>query len=147
MDAAQAPDTDQPDREVPSLGLSSLSRQHRDKLLRDLLDEVGSVLTSRERLTSLLEAVVAIGTDLDLHSTLERIVRSACAVADARYGALGVIGTDRTLIDFITHGIDAELHKEIGELPSGQGVLGLRIDEPRPIRLPDITRHERSYGF
>jgi signal transduction histidine kinase len=147
MDVDPAPGTGRPGPDVPSLGLSSLSREHRDKLLRDLLDEVGSVLTSRERLTSLLEAVVAIGTDLDLHSTLERIVRSACKVADARYGALGVIGADRTLVDFITHGISPELHGRIGDLPTGRGVLGLLIDEPRPIRLPDITRHERSYGF
>ncbi|MEU5550276.1 MULTISPECIES: GAF domain-containing sensor histidine kinase [unclassified Micromonospora] len=112
-----------------------------------MLDRVGEVMTSRERLRALLDAVVGIGTDLDLRSTLQRIVQSACDLAGARYGALGVIGTDRTLHDFITHGISPELHATIGDLPHGRGVLGLLIDDPKPLRMPDITQHPRSYGF
>ncbi|MER5455281.1 GAF domain-containing sensor histidine kinase [Micromonospora sp. NPDC002389] len=112
-----------------------------------MLDRVGEVMTSRERLRALLDAVVGIGTDLDLRSTLQRIVQSACDLAGARYGALGVIGTDRTLHDFITHGISPELHARIGDLPHGRGVLGLLIDDPKPLRMPDITQHPRSYGF
>ncbi|MCY1141871.1 GAF domain-containing sensor histidine kinase [Actinoplanes sp. Pm04-4] len=132
----------------PSLGLGPLSRVHLDELLQEMLDRVGEVMTSRERLRALLDAVVGIGTDLDLRSTLQRIVESACALVGARYGALGVIGADRTqLSDFITHGIDAELHAEIGDLPHGRGVLGLLITDPHPVRLPDITRHPHSYGF
>lgn len=132
---------------TPSLGLSPLSRVRLDELLQEMLDRVGEVVTSRERLRALLDAVVGIGSDLDLRSTLQRIVRSACELAGARYGALGVIGPDRMLHDFIVHGIDAELHARIGELPHGRGVLGLLIDEPKPLRMPDITRHPRSYGF
>ncbi|MBU2669942.1 GAF domain-containing sensor histidine kinase [Actinoplanes bogorensis] len=113
-----------------------------------MLDRVGEVVTSRERLRALLDAVVGIGTDLDLRSTLQRIVEAACALAGARYGALGVIGADRTqLSDFITHGIDPAGHAEIGDLPHGRGVLGLLITDPQPVRLPDITRHPHSYGF
>jgi two-component system, NarL family, sensor histidine kinase DevS len=91
--------------------------------------------------------VVGIGTDLDLRSTLQRIVLAACRLAGARYGALGVIGPDRSLIEFITKGIDAQTHRRIGDLPRGHGVLGLLIEEPRPIRLPDIASHPRAYGF
>ncbi|MEO3779675.1 GAF domain-containing sensor histidine kinase [Micromonospora sp. B11E3] len=112
-----------------------------------MLDRVGDVVASRERLRALLDAVVGIGTDLDLRSTLQRIVRSACELVNARYGALGVIGPDRLLHDFIVHGIDDELHARIGDLPHGRGVLGLLIDDPRPLRMPDITRHPMSYGF
>ncbi|MBL6274578.1 GAF domain-containing sensor histidine kinase [Micromonospora fiedleri] len=136
-----------PRHEPPSLGLSPLSRVHLDELLQEMLDRVGEVVTSRERLRALLDAVVGIGTDLDLHSTLLRIVQSACELAGARYGALGVIGTDRTLHDFITHGISPELHAKIGDLPHGRGVLGLLIDDPKPLRMPDITQHPHSYGF
>lgn len=139
--------TDRDEPAVPSLGLVPLSRVRLDALLQELLDRVGDVMASRERLRSLLDAVVAIGTDLDLHSTLERIVRVACELSGARYGALGVLGPQRRLVDFITHGIDAQLHERIGALPTGHGVLGLLIDDPRPIRLPDITQHERAYGF
>jgi signal transduction histidine kinase len=132
---------------APSLPLSPLSRVRLDELLQELLDRVGEVATSQERLRALLDAVVGIGTDLDLHSTLERIVASACRLADARYGALGVVGADRTLTDFITHGLSEENHRLIGDLPHGHGVLGLLIEDPRPIRLPDITAHPRAYGF
>ncbi|MFC7530070.1 GAF domain-containing protein [Actinoplanes sp. GCM10030250] len=131
-----------------SLGLSPLSRVRLDELLQEMLDRVGEVVTSRERLRALLDAVVGIGADLGLRSTLQRIVEAACTLAGARYGALGVIGSDRTdLSDFITHGIDPAEHARIGDLPHGRGVLGLLITDPRPVRLPDITEHPNSYGF
>ena len=96
---------------------------------------------------ALLDAVVAISSDLDLHSVLDRIVVSACELTGARYGALGVIGADGNLDDFLTQGIDAELHKKIGDLPRGRGILRLLIDEPEPLRLTDLREHPRSYGF
>jgi two-component system, NarL family, sensor histidine kinase DevS len=131
----------------PSLGLSPLSRVRLDELLQEMLDRVGEVVTSRERLRALLDAVVGIGSDLDLRSTLRRIVEAACALVGARYGALGVIGPDMLLSDFVIHGIDPETHAKIGDLPHGRGVLGLLITDPRPLRVRDITKHPRSYGF
>ncbi len=112
-----------------------------------MLVRVGEVMTSRERLRALLDAVVGIGTNLDLRTTLQRIVQAACELVGARYGALGVVGPDRLLHDFIVHGITPEQHEQIGDLPHGRGVLGLLIDDPRPLRMPDITQHPRSYGF
>jgi signal transduction histidine kinase len=132
---------------APSLGLSPLSRVRLDELLTELLDRVGDVMASRERLSALLEAVVGIGSDLDLTSTLERIVTAATRLARARYGALGVIGPDRRLVEFITDGLSVEEHRRIGDLPTGRGVLGLLIDEPEPVRLRDIAEHPRSFGF
>lgn len=152
MDASHVADdgrhrTEDDQRDVPLLGLSPLSRVRLDELLQEMLVRVGEVVTSRERLRALLDAVVAIGSDLDLRTTLRRIVEAACELLDARYGALGVIGPDRLLTEFITHGIDAELHARIGDLPHGRGVLGLLIADPRPVRMPDITKHPQSYGF
>ena len=133
---------------TPSLGLSPLSRVRLDELLQEMQNRVGDIVTSRERLRALLDAVVGIGTDLDLSSTLQRIVEAARTLAGARYGALGVLAPDRrSLSDFVTTGIDPAAHARIGDLPHGRGVLGLLITEPRPVRLPDITRHPDSYGF
>src|SRR5437764_9157155 len=101
--------------DLPSLGLGPLSRVRLDELLQEWLDRVGEVAASRERLRALLDAVVGIGTDLDLHSTLERIVRAGCRLTGARYGAVGVIGPDRTLVEFITEGIGPEQHRLIGD--------------------------------
>jgi signal transduction histidine kinase len=141
------PGTGEQQRDAPSLGLSPLSRVRLDELLREMLDRVGEVVASRERLRALLDAVVGIGGDLDLRTVLQRIVAAAGELAGARYAALGIVGPDRQLSDFITHGIDPELHAAIGELPHGRGVLGLLITDPSPVRMPDITQHPRSYGF
>jgi signal transduction histidine kinase len=135
------------EQQTPSLGLTPLSRVRLDELLQEMLDRVGDVMASRERLRALLDAVVGLSTDLDLHSTLERIVVAASRLVNAKYAALGVIGPDRKLVEFITHGIDPATHAAIGDLPTGRGVLGLLIEDPRPVRMPDITKHPKSYGF
>jgi len=132
---------------APALALQALSRVRLDQLLVELLDRVHEVMADRDRLSALLEAVVGIGRDLDLHSTLQRIVVAACRLAEARYGALGVVGPDGMLVDFITHGVTDEERRRIGEYPRGRGVLGLLIDEPEPLRLAEIATHARSFGF
>jgi signal transduction histidine kinase len=99
-------------------------------------------------LRQLLDAVMAVGSDLDLPAMLRRIVQSAMDLSDARYGALGVLDESRTrLAQFITIGIDDETHKAIGHLPTGHGILGLLVVEAKPIRLPDLHEHPDSQGF
>lgn len=101
-----------------------------------------------DHVQALLDAVVAISSDLDLHSVLERITAAACQITEARYGALGVIGQGGDgLVDFVTHGVSQAERDAIGELPRGHGILGLLIDHPRPLRLKHLTEHPQSYGF
>ena len=101
-----------------------------------------------EQLEALLGAVTAVSADLELSEVLGRIVRSACLLVDARYGALGVLGPDgEHLMEFITHGVSAEERRAIGDPPRGHGILGLLIRDPRPQRLSDISAHPDSYGF
>ena len=96
----------------------------------------------------LLDAVLTVGSDLDLPAVLERIVRAATELVDARYGALGVLDDKRErLAQFLTVGIDDDGRAAIGNLPEGHGILGLLIVDPRPIRLPDLREHPDSYGF
>lgn len=99
------------------------------------------------RLSRLLDAVLAVAGDLDLETVLSRVVDAGCALVDARYGALGVIGPDEGLVAFVHQGIDEATADRIGQLPQGRGILGLLIDEPTPIRLDDLSRHPASYGF
>ncbi len=100
------------------------------------------------RLRQLLDAVLVVGSDLDLHSVLRRIVESARELVDARYGALGVLDEAGTkLDDFITVGIDPETHHAIGSLPKGNGILGVVIDHATPLRLPDLREHPATFGF
>ena len=99
-------------------------------------------------LRQLLDAVMTVGSDLDLPSVLRHIVESAVNLVDARYGALGVLDeTGTSLAEFITVGLDDDTRRLIGALPKGHGILGLLIREPRPIRLPDLAEHPDSYGF
>ena len=95
----------------------------------------------------LLDAITSIGSELSLPTVLQRIVESACSLVAANYGALGVIGEDQHLSEFITVGIDPERYKAIGHLPEGHGILGLLIIDPQPLRLRDLGAHEQSYGF
>ncbi len=101
-----------------------------------------------ERLPQLLDAVLAIGTDLDLPNMLRRIIEAAVGLVEARYGALGVLDDSGTrLSEFITVGIDDAGREAIGNLPEGHGILGLLIVDAEPLRLPDLTQHDDSYGF
>lgn len=96
---------------------------------------------------ALLDAVAAISSDLDLRSVLARIVEAATRLTKARYGALGVIGGNDNLAEFITTGIGAEERARIGDPPHGRGILGLLIRHPEPIRLDDLTQHPAATGF
>ncbi len=96
---------------------------------------------------TLLDAVVAISSDLDLHTVLNRIVVAACQLTGAQYGALGVLGNDGMLADFITHGVTDEQRAAIGDLPRGHGILGLLIAHPVPLRLEHLQEDPRAYGF
>src|SRR5437763_13317799 len=98
---------------APSLGLSPLSSFRLDELLGELQNRVGDVMASRERLSALLDAVVGVGSDLDLRSTLHRIVVAAARLAGAKYAALGVIGADGRLVEFITDGLTVAEQRRI----------------------------------
>jgi signal transduction histidine kinase len=119
-----------------------------DDLLSELQARLGTVLATRDRVHALLEAVVSIGSDLDLETALRRIIEAATALADARYGALGVIGEDGAhLAQFITVGVNEAEIEAIGHWPHGHGILGLLIKEPHSLRLPDLAAHPDSSGF
>ena len=108
--------------------------------------DLGLELPSDAR--ALLEAVMAIGSDLDLHAVLNRIVESACRITQAKYGALGVLdGSSRELADFVTFGLSEAEHRAIGALPRGRGILGLLIESPEAVRLPHLAEHPKSFGF
>ncbi|MEJ2863150.1 GAF domain-containing sensor histidine kinase [Actinomycetospora flava] len=120
--------------------------------LRELLDEVSTRMEAlgrtRDRTEGLLDAVLAVASGLDLDATLRRVVEAALDLVDARYGALGVLAADRrSLARFVHVGVDDELRERIGRLPHGEGLLGLLIEDPRPLRLEELAAHPASVGF
>ncbi|MFF2744022.1 GAF domain-containing protein [Kitasatospora sp. NPDC058048] len=118
-----------------------------DELLEELRARLNTARGTRDRVHSLLEAVLAVGRDLELTQALRHIVEAAVTLVDAEYGALGVIGEDQRLSQFIPVGVTDEQVELIGALPSGHGILGELIRHPEPLRLTRLSHHPASYGF
>jgi signal transduction histidine kinase len=140
----------EPDRgtEAPASRWPSTAALNPDDLLDELRSRAQASNRAQERLTSLLDAVMAVTADLELSDVLTRIVHAACELVDAKYGAIGVLGPDREhLVEFVTQGLTTEEHEAIGDLPSGHGILGLLIREPHPRRMRDLGEHPDSFGF
>lgn len=125
----------------------TLSQLRLRELLTEVQDRVEQIVEGRDRLDGLVEAMLVVTSGLELDETLKTIVHTAIDLVDARYGALGVRGDDHELLEFIYEGIDEEARELIGHLPEGRGVLGVLLDDPKPIRLDNISHHAASVGF
>jgi signal transduction histidine kinase len=132
-------DADEPRSLIPHLRL--------DELLAELQTRLQSVLDTRDRTHALLEAVVAVGSHLDLEVVLRQIVEAAVQLVGCRYGALGVIGEGGSLAEFVPVGLEEPEIAAIDHWPEGRGLLGELITNPRPLRLPDMAADPRSSGF
>ena len=116
-------------------------------LMSQLVEQASVIMTAQQRLRQLLKASHSIVQELSLPAVLRRLVATAKDVSGAKYAALGVIGGDGTLEQFLHVGMADDTVRAIGELPKGRGVLGALIDNPKPIRLSRISEDPRSSGF
>ncbi len=108
----------------------------------------GSRRLDEETLRELFDVGRGLVSDLELEHVLRRVLEAAVQITGARYAALGVLDRERSGLErFIHLGIDEQTRERIGDLPSGRGILGLLISEPRPVRLHDVSEHANSYGF
>jgi signal transduction histidine kinase len=103
---------------------------------------------AQERMQALIEAGIALSSELSLDAVLQKLVETAAALTGAKYAALGVLDpTGSRLERFLTTGIDAQTHAAIGDLPTGRGILGVLIRDASPLRLHDLSEDPRSVGF
>ena len=93
------------------------------------------------------EASLALSSDLDLDSVLQRVVDLSRDVTDARYGALALLDEDGSVLEFLTSGISQEERERIGRLPEGKGLLGVVMREGETLRIDRIADDPRSGGF
>jgi signal transduction histidine kinase len=101
-----------------------------------------------DRLRALIDVGGFIVSELDLDAVLGHVLEAACELTGARYAALGVLDAERRELErFITHGMNDETRRAIGDLPRGRGVLGVLISSPEPLRLARVGDHPASYGF
>lgn len=133
--------------EQDRLTFPDLPRMELDQLLGQLVERAQEVMGTQGRLRGLLRASQVVTGDLDLPALLSRIVEAARELLGARYAALGVIGTDGQLAQFVHVGMDDETVARVGRLPEGKGLLGAVVEDPRPIRLADLGDDPRSSGF
>ncbi|GAA1244961.1 sensor histidine kinase [Oryzihumus leptocrescens] len=129
------------------LTFPSVARLELDQLLEQLVERAQEVMRTQDRMHGLLRALQSIVSDLDLTSLLQRIVDEARTLVGAQYAALGVVGQDRTLVEFVHSGMDAQTVETIGSLPTGRGILGQLISDPQPLRLSRLAGHASSVGF
>jgi signal transduction histidine kinase len=139
QDAAVTQISASPSGDLPRLPIESL--------LRELVDRASEMIEAQDRLRGLLAANRSIVGELSLPAVLRAVVEAARQIGGAQYAALGVIGADGTLEQFVHVGMDQSTVATIGELPTGRGVLGALIDHPEPIRLSTIAHDSRSSGF
>ncbi|WP_062987826.1 sensor histidine kinase [Nocardia anaemiae] len=128
----------------------TLSQLRLRELLGEVQDRIAQIVVVRDRMDRLIEAMLVVTAGLDLDNTLRSIVHTAIELVDSEYGALGVRESDKTsneLAEFVYEGIDDRTRVMIGDLPRGHGVLGLLFEQPKPIRLPDLSKHPSSVGF
>jgi signal transduction histidine kinase len=118
-----------------------------DRVLSELVSVAGDVQATQGRLRALLRANQAITQQLELPLVLRKIVEVAVELVGAEYGALGVVDAHGGLEQFVHVGMSKEDADRIGRFPEGHGLLGALIDDPRPIRLLDLSTDPRSSGF
>ena len=129
------------------LSFPDVPRLELDQLLVQLRDRADDVLATQGRLRGLLRANALVAGELSVPVVLRQIVEAARDLLGARYAALGVLGRDGGIEQFVHAGMDDELVARIGGLPKGRGILGLLSSEPVPIRLGDLSAHPASAGF
>src|SRR3954453_11723897 len=126
-----------------------------ERLMSQLVDQASVIMTAQQRLRRLLIANRSIVQELSLPAVLRRILDTAKDVSGAKYAALGVIGSDGSLEEFLHLGLDEDAVRAMGgppsepchDLPRGRGLLGALIKDPKPIRLTRITDDPRSSGI
>jgi signal transduction histidine kinase len=103
---------------------------------------------AESKLRELIEASIALNSELSLDNLLQKIVETGASLTSARYAALGVIDESGAALErFVTTGVDEETRATIGDPPRGRGILGVLIREARPLRLTQLSHDPRSVGF
>jgi len=110
--------------------------------------DVDLEVQSDPRMARLVDLGLQLAGELDLGQLLPALVDNARELFDARYAAIGVLDPSGTTIEkFQVSGMDAATQARIGPVPTGRGLLGALLEDPRPVRLARISEDPRSCGF
>lgn len=104
-----------------------------------------SALTG-DALTDLLDAILAVASELDLPAVLNQFVQVSAELTRARYAAINVLDADGASTTFVYTGVPTVLAQMMGHAPHAFGVLG-QIPTVGALRLEDLTQHPAFQGW
>jgi signal transduction histidine kinase len=129
------------------LTFPDVPRLELEDLITQLTERAQDVLAAQGRLRALIRANATVVRELRLKPVLRHTVEAARELVGARYAALGIVGPNGRLEEFVHVGMDDGTVDRVGHLPDGHGILGLLITHPEPIRLTDLHAHPAAVGF
>jgi len=104
-----------------------------------------------ERLTQLNQASQNLLSWLPTIQVEENLLRKGLELltrlVDAQYGAIAILDEEGSGLQFVYTGLTPEQAARIGDLPKGRGLLGIVTSQNQVIRLEDLTKDPRAYGF
>ena len=100
------------------------------------------------RMAHLVDLGLQLAGELVMGDLLPALVKGARGLFDVEYVAIGVLDPSGTTIEnFESLGMDDATRTRIGRLPTGRGLLGVLLADPRPVRLARIADDPRACGF
>ncbi len=106
-------------RSLPELSFPDGPRLQLEEAIGLLKDHAENVLHAQGRLRALLRASTAVASDLSMAVVLRQIVSAARELVGARSAALGVVGHDGALAQFIPEGPDVGIVARMTAWPGG----------------------------
>ena len=92
--------------------------------------------------------ISAVAADHGVEAVLHRLLATAAEMTGARYAAVGVLDERRAGLErFVTHGVPEAVRRQIGPPPKGHGLLGVVIEDPRPLRVDSLREDPCATGF
>ncbi len=135
--------------------ISSDGDRDPDELAREVarlnapqVTEVTLEVRADARMARLVDLGLRLAGELDVGTLLAALVDNARELFDATYAAIGVLDPSGTTIElFKVGGMDEATQARIGPVPTGRGLLGVLLEDPRPVRLERLGDDPRSCGF
>ena len=80
-------------------------------------------------------------------AALQLVADLARELTSARYSAIVVIDDGDTVEGFVVSGLSAAQERKLKSAPLGHGSLGTMRKDGHPVRIDDVSKHAKTFGF